>query len=68
MNGKKKHLRFFKKEKFDKVKDKGEEAIIYITSEIATAIEVDKKGNVTFYPDYGANSNDWTAKGFGGEE
>jgi len=42
------------KEKFDKVKEKAEEAVIYITSEIATAIEVDKKGNIISYPDYGA--------------
>jgi hypothetical protein len=42
-----------KKEKFDKVKEKAEEAVIYITSEIATAIEVDKNGKLISYPDYG---------------
>ncbi len=42
-----------KKEKFDKVKEKGEEAVIYISSEIATAIEVDKNGKLLSYPDIG---------------
>jgi flagellum-specific peptidoglycan hydrolase FlgJ len=43
-----------KEGKFDKVKEKGEEAIIYVTSEIATAIEVDKNGEIVSYPDSGA--------------
>ncbi|ELY2018447.1 hypothetical protein SL053_002375, partial [Flavobacterium psychrophilum] len=42
------------KEKFDKVKEKAEEAVIYISSEIATAIEVDKNGKIISYPDSGA--------------
>jgi len=42
-----------KKEKFEKVKEKAEEAILYITNEIATGIEVDKNGKVTSYPDNG---------------
>ncbi|WP_445709994.1 hypothetical protein [Flavobacterium sp.] len=42
-----------KKIKFDKVKELAEEAIIYITNEIATAIEVDKNGKLVSYPDYG---------------
>ncbi|OWP82816.1 hypothetical protein BWK59_13860, partial [Flavobacterium davisii] len=43
-----------KKEKFKPVIGNGEEAVIYITSEIATEIEVDKNGKVISYPDYGA--------------
>ena len=43
-----------KKEKFKPVEGNGEEAVIYITSEIATEIEVDKNGKVISYPDYGA--------------
>lgn len=42
-----------KKEKFAKVKEKAEEAVIYISSEIATAIQVDKNGKMTSYPDIG---------------
>ena len=42
-----------KKEKFEKVKEKGEEAVIYISSEIATAIEIDKNGKLLSYPDIG---------------
>ena len=41
------------KEKFEKVVGLGEEAIIYVTSEIATEIIVDKDGKITSYPDYG---------------
>ncbi|MFK7050604.1 hypothetical protein V3Q77_11965, partial [Flavobacterium davisii] len=43
-----------KKEKFKPVEGNGKEAVIYITSEIATEIEVDKNGKVISYPDYGA--------------
>ncbi|OWP83051.1 hypothetical protein BWK59_12590 [Flavobacterium davisii] len=43
-----------KKEKFKPVIGNGEEAVIHITSEIATEIEVDKNGKVISYPDYGA--------------
>lgn len=39
--------------KFDKVVGLGKEAILYITSEIATEITVDKNGKITSYPDYG---------------
>lgn len=42
------------KEKFDKVKEFAEEAVIYITNEIATEIKVDKNGKLVSYPDYGA--------------
>lgn len=31
----------------------GKEAVLYITSEIATEIVVDKNGKITSYPDYG---------------
>ncbi|KQT24178.1 hypothetical protein ASG22_09185 [Chryseobacterium sp. Leaf405] len=41
------------KEKFDKVVGLGEEAVIYITSEIATEIKVDKNEKIISYPDYG---------------
>lgn len=37
--------------KFDKVKEFGEEAVIYITSVIATEIKVDKAGKLVSYPD-----------------
>ncbi|MGE8552856.1 MAG: hypothetical protein ACN6OB_02830 [Chryseobacterium jejuense] len=39
--------------KFDKVVGLGKEAILYITSEIATEITVDKNGKIISYPDYG---------------
>ena len=39
--------------KFDKVVGLGKEAVLYITSEIATEIVVDKNGKITSYPDYG---------------
>ncbi|SDI83925.1 hypothetical protein [Chryseobacterium jejuense] len=39
--------------KFDKVIGLGKEAILYITSEIATEITVDKNGKIASYPDYG---------------
>ncbi|WP_419494999.1 glucosaminidase domain-containing protein [Chryseobacterium bernardetii] len=39
--------------KFDKVVGLGKEAILHITSEIATEITVDKNGKITSYPDYG---------------
>lgn len=39
---------------FDKVTGLGQEAILYVTNEIATPIKIDKNGKVTFYPDYGA--------------
>ncbi|MFK7004746.1 hypothetical protein, partial [Flavobacterium covae] len=42
-----------KKEKFKPVIGNGEEAVIYITSEIATEIEVDKNGDIVSYPDFG---------------
>ena len=42
-----------KKEKFEKVKEKAEEAILYITSEIASEIKVDKNGNFISSPDVG---------------
>ncbi len=41
------------RQKFDKVKEFAEEAVIYITNEIATAIEVDKNGKLVSYPDKG---------------
>ena len=41
------------KEKFEKVIGLGEEAVIYVTNEIATEIKVDKDGKVVSYPDYG---------------
>ena len=39
--------------KFTKVSGLGKEAVLYITSEIATEIIVDKNGKITSYPDYG---------------
>ncbi|OXB10960.1 hypothetical protein B0A81_03075 [Flavobacterium plurextorum] len=42
-----------KKEKFEKVIGLGKEAILYITSEIATEIKVDRNGRIETYPDYG---------------
>ncbi|MFK7058738.1 hypothetical protein [Flavobacterium oreochromis] len=42
------------REKFKPVIGNGEEAVIYITSEIAAEIEIDKNGKVISYPDYGA--------------
>lgn len=41
------------KQKFEKVIGNGKEAVLYITSEIATEIVVDKNGKRTSYPDYG---------------
>ena len=41
------------KEKYEKVVGLGEEAVIYVTNEIATPIKVDKNGNLISYPDYG---------------
>lgn len=41
------------KQKFEKVIGNGKEAVLYITSEIATEIVVDKNGKITSYPDYG---------------
>ncbi|MDH6252774.1 hypothetical protein M2347_002501 [Chryseobacterium sp. H1D6B] len=42
-----------KKEKFEKVVGLGKEAVIYISSEIATEIKLDKEGKLSSYPDYG---------------
>ena len=42
-----------KKEKFDKVVGLGKEAVLYVSSEIATEIVVDRNGKITSYPDYG---------------
>jgi len=42
-----------KKEIFEKVVGLGKEAVIYISSEIATEIKVDKAGKITSHPDYG---------------
>ncbi|MFH6966955.1 hypothetical protein [Flavobacterium sp. FlaQc-28] len=42
-----------KKEKFEKVIGLGKEAILYITSEIATEIKVDRNRRIESYPDYG---------------
>ncbi|MDY0989816.1 hypothetical protein SOM12_20455 [Flavobacterium sp. CFBP9031] len=42
-----------KKEKFEKVIGLGKEAVLYITSEIATEIKVDRNGRIESYPDYG---------------
>lgn len=42
-----------KKEKFEKVVGLGKEAILYITSEIATEIKIDRNGKIDSYPDYG---------------
>ncbi len=42
-----------KKETFKKVVGLGKEAVIYISSEIATEIKLDKAGKLESYPDYG---------------
>ncbi|WP_264544517.1 MULTISPECIES: glucosaminidase domain-containing protein [Flavobacterium] len=42
-----------KQEKFDPVKEYGEEAVIYITSIISSEIKVGKKGKIESYPDLG---------------
>ncbi len=42
-----------KKEKFEKVVGLGKEAVLYITSEIATEIKIDRNGKIDSYPDYG---------------
>ncbi|MCW3161429.1 glucosaminidase domain-containing protein [Chryseobacterium oryctis] len=42
-----------KKEIFPKVVGLGKEAVIYISSEIATEIKVDNKGKITSHPDHG---------------
>ncbi|WP_310555654.1 glucosaminidase domain-containing protein, partial [Flavobacterium sp.] len=42
-----------KKEKFDKVKEFAEEAVIYVTSIISSEIKVDEKGKLESYPDQG---------------
>lgn len=41
------------KEVFAKVVGPGKEAVLYISSEIATEIKVDKNGKLVSYPDYG---------------
>ncbi len=41
------------KEVFSKVIGPGKEAVLYISSEIATEIKVDKAGKLISYPDYG---------------
>lgn len=44
------------KEKFEKVIGLGKEAVLYISSEIATEIKVDKNGKIISYPDYGGDN------------
>lgn len=41
------------KEKFEKITGLGKEALLYISSEIATEIKVDTNDKITSYPDYG---------------
>lgn len=41
------------KEKFEKITGLGKEAVLYISSEIATEIKVNKSDKITSYPDYG---------------
>ncbi|MBD8084126.1 hypothetical protein [Chryseobacterium caseinilyticum] len=45
------------KQKFEKVLGLGKEALLYISSDIATEIKVDRNNKITFYPDHGGHNN-----------